>query len=462
MDTYHHRTARYRTRAPRPSLPGKPGALAAVVIALLAAALVSTRSEAASACVDTSASSRGEVSDPSAARLQLVSLMAAAQKRSQAIGAAKLLADAASFDVEEVRAIGKPQLSFNTSVGPAGSKPEGGEHKSSMQWRTGVNFSWALYDHGRVEHLTRWRASLADAAQQGQISLSEQVALQTVNLALDRSRHRLHTQVWGQYAAKVCKLVDSLEQIVAADKGRGSELVQARKTLQQVQLSQAQARTQLAVTETRLKRLVGDELPEPASLSALLPGVPALADLQDRAVRSADIVALDAQAKAAANLAQATVASQKFQAGLAVGLSTAIGKEKSGAWNAGVSLSMPILNPGADPAAQAARLRASAAKLQRDDALESLRSRLAEVHQQAESSTVRAREVVGVLRNSERVREDTLAQWQQLGRRSLFDVMSAEGDHFNLRLAYVDALHDSQQSMALLWSLAGGISQPLN
>lgn len=67
-----------------------------------------------------------------------------------------------------------------------------------------------------------------------------------------------------------------------------------------------------------------------------------------------------------------------------------------------------------------------------------------------------------MLRNSERVREDTLAQWQQLGRRSLFDVMSAEGDHFNLRLAYVDALHDSQQSMALLWSLAGGISQPLN
>ena len=123
---------------------------------------------------------------------------------------------------------------------------------------------------------------------------------------------------------------------------------------------------------------------------------------------------------------------------------------------------MPILNPGADPAAQAARLRASAAKLQRDDALESLRSRLAEVHQQAEASGVRAREVVGVLRNSERVREDTLAQWQQLGRRSLFDVMSAEGDHFNLRLAYVDALHDNQQSMALLWSLAGGISQPLN
>ncbi|TDM06761.1 MAG: hypothetical protein C4K60_19985 [Ideonella sp. MAG2] len=462
MDTLRHRSARHRARAPRPALPGKPTAFAAIVIAALAAVLVSSRAEAASACSDFPMTSASETSDASSARQQLIGMVATAQKRSHAVGAAKLLADAAAYDIEEVRASSQPQLSVNTSLGPAGSKPEGGEHKSSLQWRAGLNFSWALYDHGRVEHLTRWRTSLADAAQQGQISLSEQIALQTVNLALDRSRHRLHTQVWGQYAAKVCKLVDSLEQIVAADKGRGSELVQARKTLQQVQLSQAQARTQLAITETRLKRLVGDELPEPVSLSALLPGVPVLADLQERAARSADIVALEAQAKAAANLAEATVASQKFQAGVAVGLSTAVGKERSGAWNAGVSLSMPLLNPGADPAAQAARLRASAATLQRDDALASLRSRLAEVHQQAEAAGLRARDVVGVLRNSERVREDTLAQWQQLGRRSLFDVMSAEGDHFNLRLAYVDALHDNQQSVALLWSLAGGISQPLN
>ena len=69
--------------------------------------------------------------------------------------------------------------------------------------------------------------------------------------------------------------------------------------------------------------------------------------------------------------------------------------------------------------------------------------------------------MVQVLRDSERVRDDTLQMWQQLGRRSLFDVMSAEGDHFNLRLAYVDALHDGQQSVALLWSLAGGVQQPL-
>jgi len=66
-----------------------------------------------------------------------------------------------------------------------------------------------------------------------------------------------------------------------------------------------------------------------------------------------------------------------------------------------------------------------------------------------------------VLADSQRVRDDTQMMWQQLGRRSLFDVMSAEGDHYTLRVAYADALHDSQQSVALLWSLAGGVTQPL-
>ena len=63
-----------------------------------------------------------------------------------------------------------------------------------------------------------------------------------------------------------------------------------------------------------------------------------------------------------------------------------------------------------------------------------------------------------MVRNSDRVRGFTLQQWQQLGRRSLFDVMSAESEHYNLRVAYVNALHDGQQASALLRSLGLGIS----
>jgi hypothetical protein len=39
--------------------------------------------------------------------------------------------------------------------------------------------------------------------------------------------------------------------------------------------------------------------------------------------------------------------------------------------------------------------------------------------------------------------------------------MAAEGDHYNMRVQYVDALYDTQQSNALLWSLGLGLSTHL-
>jgi adhesin transport system outer membrane protein len=44
-----------------------------------------------------------------------------------------------------------------------------------------------------------------------------------------------------------------------------------------------------------------------------------------------------------------------------------------------------------------------------------------------------------------------------LGKRSLFDLMSAESDHFNLRVAYVNALHDGVIASAQLRSLGSGL-----
>ena len=70
----------------------------------------------------------------------------------------------------------------------------------------------------------------------------------------------------------------------------------------------------------------------------------------------------------------------------------------------------------------------------------------------------RARSVIEILHNSELVRNFTLQQWQQLGRRSLFDVLGAESDHYNLRVQYVNALHDGQQMNAMLMSLGTGLT----
>jgi outer membrane protein TolC len=135
------------------------------------------------------------------------------------------------------------------------------------------------------------------------------------------------------------------------------------------------------------------------------------------------------------------------------------GNIKNGSYAIGVSINVPLLSPGVAPATDAARKRARAAELSRAEAIESRRFRVAEVHEQATASFDRMRRTAAVLRDSEQVRNATLQQWQQLGRRSLFDVMAAEADHFNLRVSHINALTDGQQLNANLLSLGRGVNE---
>lgn len=391
--------------------------------------------------------------------------------RSQAIGASRLLAEAAERDTDEARAAKRPQASLNGGIGPAVERSGGVTETLGAQMRAGVNISQLLWDGGRSDRVIDWRSQLASAARWGYLNSQEQVALNTVSLALERSRYRMQVEVYDQYVRKMGCLVEALEHIVGADRGRLSELVQAQKSLQQAELAQVQAVSQTRQTEVRLRRLVGDGLPPTDGLATVLLDVPALGDLQADAARSAEIEQLDAQAAAMRELARSVEAATKPQLSWNVGGSAATGvggniggtaSARSGSFGAGLSISIPLLHPGSAAATDAARKRAQAAELQRGEALDARRYRIAEVHEQAQSSFDRVRRTAAVLRDSERVRNFTLQQWQQLGRRSLFDVMAAEGEHYNLRVAYVNALHDGLQMNALLHSLGRGLAEWLH
>jgi outer membrane protein, adhesin transport system len=253
-------------------------------------------------------------------------------------------------------------------------------------------------------------------------------------------------------------LVEALETIVRADKGRTSELVQARKTLQQAEISQVQTVAAMRQVETRLRRFVGDGLPPMEGLSSVMLSLPDLPEVLAQAESASEISQLSAQAAAAESFAKSVDALKKPQLNWTFGGSKTAGAGESTNYSAGFSVNVPIFNPGVGYAADSAIKRAQAARLQRADALENRKTRMTEVHDQAVSSFDRAKRLVEVLRDSDRVRNFTLQQWQQLGRRSLFDVMSSESDHYGLRVAYVNALYDGQQSNALLRSLGFGLS----
>lgn len=431
---------------------------------------------AAARCVDedqaaaVAAATEAATKPPPAAepRLMLQALVRDALARSQAVGAARLIAEAALFDVDEARSGNDLHAALSADLGPTATQSGNRTSATALNARGTISVTKLLYDGGRTDRLTDWRTQLAESARLGHLSQQEQIAMNTVALALERSRYRQHVLIYGQYVRKMSCLVEALDSIVRADRGRASELVQVRKSMQQAEIAQAQAQSQARQIEVRLRRLVGDGLPGVEGLASVLLAVPDLSLIESEVARSSDIAMLAAQAAAMGQYAAAVAAGGKPQVSWAFGGSKATGvggsasggvDQRSGSLSLGVTVNIPLVNPGVAPASEAARKRAQAALLQREDALESRRFRVREVHEQTLSAFDRAARVAAVLRDSEQVRGYTLQQWQQLGKRSLFDVMSAEADHYNLRVSWIDALHDGQQLNANLLSLGRGVSE---
>jgi outer membrane protein, adhesin transport system len=408
--------------------------------------------------VPASAGSSSQPADVAAPRMNLLGLVRSAIRRSNAVGAARLLAEAAADDIAEARSAALPQVGINGQIGGIDAGAPNSTSVRGSQFQGGLSVSAPLYDGGHIRDMTDYRAHLADVARFGEIGVQEQVALQTVSLALDRSRYTVEAQVYDQYARKMSCLVEALQQIVSVDRGRTSELVQARKTQQQAELSRDQVLSQKRLTEIRLKRFVGDELPPTEGITSVMLDTPALPDLLTMASRASEIQGLDSQAAALDSYVRAVLDGQKPQLGVLVAATKSAGAGTSRSVSGGLTINWQLFNASNKYTTESARKRAAAARLSRDDALEARKYRMAEVHEQAEHAMDRAHSVIEILHNSELVRNFTLQQWQQLGRRSLFDVMAAEGDHYNMRVQYVDALYDTQQSNALLWSLGLGLA----
>lgn len=399
-------------------------------------------------------------------RSQLQALVQAALQRSNGIGAARLLAEAADQDVNEARASTKPVASLNVAVSPELNTGNTGAPHSSLQARGGITVSQTIYDGGRSDRIVDWRRYQAEAARLGTLSTQEQITLSTTSMAFERSRFRMQAVIWGQHVRKMGCLVEALTSIVSADKGRTSELVQARKQLQLAELQQVQSMSQARQVEAKLRRTAGDGLPGTEGMGSLLLTVPELPEVLMAAERSSDISQLDANTKSLREMVRVVEAANKPQLSWNVGssamLAAAAGTSRTAGLNAGIAVTIPLLNPSLEFSTQAARKRADAAALQRAEVLEQRRQRIVETHEQATAAFDRVKRVGQVLRDSELLRNYTLQQWQQLGRRSLFDVIAAESDHYNLRVQYVNALHDGQQMNATLLSLGVGLSPWLN
>ena len=211
-----------------------------------------------------------------APRKVLLVMVQDALLRSNGVGAARLMAEAADQDVEEARAAKKPMAALTGSLSPsvAGGSGVSADTSSQVQARAGLSLSQTWFDGGRNDRIIDWRRQQAEAARLGLLSTQEQITLSTTSLAFERSRFRMQASVWGLQVRKMGCLVEALETIVSADKGRASELVQARKQLQMAELQQTQSMSQARQVEAKLRRIVGDGLPATDGFGTLLLSVP--------------------------------------------------------------------------------------------------------------------------------------------------------------------------------------------
>lgn len=394
---------------------------------------------------------------------QLNSIASAAVKQSAQVGSQQLLSEAAQFDLKEIVARGGPQGNLNASIGPSLRHETGYPDQNGVQGQAGFNFSGIIFDGGRQTQLAAWRQETAKAAQAGFLQSKEQVVLEAVSTALERNRYRMQTQVYQQHVRKMSCLVGLLQEIVAEDRGRVSELAQARKSLAQAEISRDTAQTIAKQLEARLRKYIGDDAATGDSIAGALAKVVDAGEVLRKLDQGFDFQAMRSQVNAAEKLADSADASKSPQVNWVLsGTSSVRGTTRSVGAQAAISLNYNFFDGGAnDFAALAARRRASAARAQYQEFSNVRVARVAELYEAATSSFDRARRLVSVLRESDSVRQSTFQQWAQLGRRSLFDVMSSESDHFNLRVSYVNALYDGYVANAQMRSMGGGLMPEL-
>ncbi len=399
-------------------------------------------------------------STPIDPQLQLQRMAQAAVNNSARLGAAKLLTEAANFDVDEVRGSSMPQVSINGSLGPAATKYKNALDSNGFQTTAGVNVTGVLYDGGRLSSLTRWREELAKSALSGAQSAREQVIYEAISIALERNRYKVQAHVYQQQARKMSCMVELLSAIVAEDKGRASELLQARKTQAQAEVSRDNSVALGRQMELRLRKIIGSQAPVGEGIAVPFSTTLDRGEVMRRMALHPDVMQLRSQVDAAEQLALSVDARKMPQVNwMATSSSSSRGDNKSVSMQAGVTVSYNVFNGGSDQAASmAAHKRAEASRQQLEEFINTLNSKVFEVFDTSTSAQERAKQYVDILKDSDRLRMSTFQQWSQLGRRSLFDVMSAESDHFNLRIAYVNALHDAYQANAQLRALGGSLT----
>lgn len=353
-----------------------------------------------------------------------------------------------TWSAEEVKGQRYPQLKVGMNT-PFRSFGEGNSSYNSSPGDTSasVSVSTTLFDWGKISadlHNARENISASELAIKEE---REQIASSTATELLNLSRYQASLVIASQYAARMQELVNMLSQIAEADRGRASELTQARARLYSAEASKDQLRHQYDATKIKLVRLLGVEPVVPSGLrwnDGLVPAPVALAALNNHPT----LLRGEAQARAADAKADSIKAAGMPQIDWVVSKSTAknsIGEQE--AWYTGLNVEWSLFSGGSERAAHQAALAQARSMREKEQTTKlELEYQVRNMIETRDSSLKRAEDYDRLSAETDKVRHMFYDQWYHLGTRTLLDVLTAETDHFNNQISAINNRYDGYVS----------------
>jgi adhesin transport system outer membrane protein len=403
----------------------------------------------------------GRVAGPSEVELRAIFYRAiqAAVERSPQVQRAQADYEASLADIDEAKGQRLPQIDLGSQAKTArfGS---GSDYDSAATGGVSLNVTTPVYDWGRIRNTIKSRKYLSNAASSSIEAEVENTAYDVTSNMVELGKQRLIVDISQQFVQRMDELVKMLAGIVAVDKGRVSELTQAKARLLQAQAALDSAESQARDAEIKLRKRIGERpvmIPrstewniQPANLDMLLAKV----------VDNPTIHMGKAQTQSAEMDAKIVRSSALPQLNWVISKNTArdvLGRPQP--WETTVSVTWAAFRGGSTRASERAALqRAESSRQRTEEQRLDLEYQIRTADHDAHTLLGRADLYRDLTVESDRIRQAFFDQWYHLGKRSLLDVLIAENDHYNNRVGEVAQRFEGYKAILRQYAGAGSLT----
>jgi adhesin transport system outer membrane protein len=394
------------------------------------------------------------------AMVPLQKLVIAALERSPGTREAQANWRAAVQDVAQARGALWPRVDLNANT--AATKLDGGK-AAALSGGVGAVASYTLLDFGRTRDQIDAKQSEATSMQARVLLAREATTFDTVNAYLQLVKYQRLISIYESHITDLKDLVSKLSEIVAVFQGRASELTQAQTHLGQARDALSSLHAKKREYQLALLRQVGSALNQSKVEDAIpefpLEAVPAM--LAEASKSHPSIVSARADAASAKALAAEAHAAREPQVEVQVAKQT--GKDALGnsyPLQLYVSAKWAAFQGFGDRAAEQALIeRAAAAEEKISQLLIEIEFNVNSAWADYEAQASRLDELRNLVRGTDQVRQDYYAQWRDLGRRSLLDVLTAENEYLGTRMSLASSEVDQAVALARLRFEAGTLKE---